>query len=150
MAHRAWSWRLTYILIVMSTVGWRGREDGEAATQQEHPSLRGCGPIRSGPVRSDSIGCVRCGSDRMGAVHHAASSEFVKAGTVARTTVEDRMNEYTNGPRRGRGSVEGQRMEVEPWRMHAWREDVWCGVWLRAQLVGWLNDWSALLLRTES
>ena len=32
----------------------------------------------------------------MGAVHHAASSEFVKAGTVGRTTVEDRMNEYVH------------------------------------------------------
>ena len=57
MAHRAWSWRLTYILIVMSTVGWRGREDGigKAATQQEHrrsvavPSDQ----VRSDPIRSD-------------------------------------------------------------------------------------------------
>ena len=45
LAHRAWSWTLTYILIVMSTVGWRGREDGKAATQQEHR--------RSVPIRSD-------------------------------------------------------------------------------------------------
>ena len=118
----------------MSTVGWRGRdrEDGKAATQQEHRSSvavtsdQVSGPVRSDPIRSDA--CDVGHADRMGAVHHAASSEFVKAGTVARTTVEDRMNEYTNGPWRGRGSVEGQRMEVEPWRMHAWREDVWCGV----------------------
>ena len=69
MAHRAWSWRLTYLLIVMSTVGWRGREDGKAATQQEDR--------RSVAVPSDQVR-----SDRMGAVHHAASSEFVKAGTA--------------------------------------------------------------------
>ena len=57
VAHRAWSWTLTYILIVMvmSTVGWRGREDGKAATQQEHrrsvavPSDQ----VRSDPIRSD-------------------------------------------------------------------------------------------------
>ena len=39
----------------MSTVGWRGREDGKAATQQEHrrsvavPSDQ----VRSDPIRSD-------------------------------------------------------------------------------------------------
>ena len=62
MAHRAWSWRLTYSLIVMSTVGWRGRdrEDGKAATQQEHrssvavPSDQVSGPVRSDPIRSDA------------------------------------------------------------------------------------------------
>ena len=57
LAQRAWSWTLTYSLIVMSTVGWRGRgrEDGKAATQQEHrrsvavPSDQ----VRSDPIRSD-------------------------------------------------------------------------------------------------
>ena len=49
--------KLTYILIVMSTVGWRGREDGigKPATQHEHrrsvavPSDQ----VRSDPIRSD-------------------------------------------------------------------------------------------------
>ena len=32
-------------------------------------------------------------------------------------------------------------MEVEPWRMHAWREDVWCGGRVVEGSAGLMADW---------
>ena len=92
MAHRAWSWTLTYILIVMSTVGWRGREDGKAATQQEH---RRSVAVPSDQVRSDPIRSDVCDVGQIGwAPYTTQPAERVREGGhgVARTTVEDRTN----------------------------------------------------------
>ena len=47
----------------------------------------------------------------------------------------------------GAGEIEARRVVRREargarWSRGAWREDVWCGVWIRARLgvVGWLND----------
>ena len=110
-------------------------------------------PIRSGQIRFDRMCAMWVRSDGR---RTPRSQQRVREGghRVARTTVDDRMNEYVHEwamqrERECRGSAKRMK-DVEPWRMRAWREDVWCGVCLRAQLLRWLIGWSALLLRTES